>query len=392
MLSQQSKDIIVATLPAVQEHATTITSVFYPLMFERYPSVKDYFNEAHQRQGTQAQALANAVIAYAANLDRLEALGDAVSLIVQKHVSLNIQPEHYPIVGECLLAAIKEVLGDAATDEVLGAWGEAYGQLADIFIGAEEQRYQQNEEKAGGWRGERSFRVERREKESDVITSFYLVPADGGALMDFIPGQFTCVVVDIDGRSRRRNYSLSDRPGVGHYRISVKREADGHVSKYLHEQVQVGDEIRLTAPSGDFVLNQQKRPLVLLTGGVGITPAISMLQPALESGRDVHFLHGAMNSRHHAFREHVNALAEQHDNLSIRYVYSDPLPEDEAHGTGFFDRDKLRKMLPGGPDVDVYFLGPKPFMQNCRKLLNELGVPEANQRYEFFGPLEELPA
>ncbi|QIB52695.1 NO-inducible flavohemoprotein [Pseudomonas sp. OIL-1] len=392
MLSQQSKDIIVATLPAVQEHATTITSVFYPLMFERYPSVKDYFNEAHQRQGTQAQALANAVIAYAANLDRLEALGDAVSLIVQKHVSLNIQPEHYPIVGECLLAAIKEVLGDAATDEVLGAWGEAYGQLADIFIGAEEQRYQQNEEKAGGWRGERSFRVERREKESDVITSFYLVPADGGALMDFIPGQFTCVVVDIDGRSRRRNYSLSDRPGVGHYRISVKREADGHVSKYLHEQVQVGDEIRLTAPSGDFVLNQQKRPLVLLTGGVGITPAISMLQPALESGRDVHFLHGAMNSRHHAFREHVNALAEQHDNLSIRYVYSDPLPEDEAHGTGFFDRDKLREMLPGGPDVDVYFLGPKPFMQNCRKLLNELGVPEANQRYEFFGPLEELPA
>lgn len=390
MLSQQSKDIIAATLPAVQEHATTITSVFYPLMFERYPWVKDYFNEAHQRQGTQAQALANAVIAYAANLDRLEALGDAVSLIVQKHVSLNIQPEHYPIVGECLLAAIKEVLGDAATDEVLGAWGEAYGQLADIFIGAEEQRYQQNEQKAGGWRGERSFRIERKEQESDVITSFYLVPADGGALMDFIPGQFTCVVVSIDGRIRRRNYSLSDRPGVGHYRISVKREAEGHVSNYLHEQVEVGDEVMLTAPSGDFVLNQQKRPLVLLTGGVGITPAISMLQPALESGRDVHFLHGAMNSRHHAFREHVNALAEQHDNLSIRYVYSDPLPEDEAHGTGFFDRDKLREMLPSGPDVDVYFLGPKPFMQNCRKLLSEMGVPEENQRYEFFGPLEDL--
>lgn len=390
MLSQQSKDIIAATLPAVQEHATTITSVFYPLMFERYPWVKDYFNEAHQRQGTQAQALANAVIAYAANLDRLEALGDAVSLIVQKHVSLNIQPEHYPIVGECLLAAIKEVLGDAATDEVLGAWGEAYGQLADIFIGAEEQRYQQNEQKPGGWRGERSFRVERKEKESDVITSFYLVPADGGALIDFIPGQFTCVVVNIDGRIRRRNYSLSDRPGVGHYRISVKREAEGHVSNYLHEQVEIGDEVMLTAPSGDFVLNQQKRPLVLLTGGVGITPAISMLQPALESGRDVHFLHGAMNSRHHAFREHVNALAEQHDNLSIRYVYSDPLPEDEAHGTGFFDRDKLSEMLPSGPDVDVYFLGPKPFMQNCRKLLSELGVPEENQRYEFFGPLEDL--
>lgn len=392
MLSQNSKDIIAATLPAVREHAGTITAVFYPLMFERYPAVKAYFNEAHQRQGTQPQALANAVVAYAGNLDRLELLGDAVSLIVQKHVSLNIQPEHYPIVGECLLAAIKEVLGDAASDAVLGAWGEAYGQLADILIGAEEERYRQNEQKTGGWRGERRFVVQRKEVESEVITSFYLVPSDGGTLAEFMPGQFTCVVVDINGRSLRRNYSLSDRPGLGHYRISVKREAEGEVSNFLHDQVQVGDELNLTAPSGSFVLNQQQRPLVLLTGGVGITPAISMLQPALESGRQVHFLHGALNSRTHAFRAHVDALAQQHDNLKISYVYSDPLEDDQAHGTGFFDQQKLSAMLPDSADVDVYFLGPKPFMQNCQKLLNELGIPAENQRYEFFGPLEELTA
>ncbi|WP_193074046.1 NO-inducible flavohemoprotein [Pseudomonas sp. FME51] len=392
MLSQNSKDIIAATLPAVREHAGTITTVFYPLMFERYPAVKAYFNEAHQRQGTQPQALANAVVAYAGNLDRLELLGDAVSLIVQKHVSLNIQPEHYPIVGECLLAAIKEVLGDAASEEVLAAWGEAYGQLADILIGAEEERYRQNEQKTGGWRGERRFVVQRKEVESEVITSFYLVPSDGGTLAEFTPGQFTCVVVDIDGRSLRRNYSLSDRPGLGHYRISVKREAEGEVSNFLHDQVQVGDELNLTAPSGSFVLNQQQRPLVLLTGGVGITPAISMLQPALESGRQVHFLHGALNSRTHAFRAHVDALAQQHDNLTVNYVYSDPLEDDQAHGTGFFDQQKLSAMLPDSADVDVYFLGPKPFMQNCQKLLNELGIPAENQRYEFFGPLEELTA
>ena len=111
MLSQQSKDTIAATLPAVGAHVNQITEVFYPLLFQRYPEVKAYFNEAHQVQGTQPQALANAVVAYASNLERLEKLGDAVSLIVQKHVSLNIQPEHYPLVGECLLAAIKEVLG-----------------------------------------------------------------------------------------------------------------------------------------------------------------------------------------------------------------------------------------------------------------------------------------
>lgn len=392
MLSQQSKDIIAATLPAVREHAATITRVFYPLMFERYPQVKAYFNEAHQRQGTQPQALANAVVAYAANLDRLEVLGEAVALIVQKHVSLDIRPEHYPIVGECLLAAIRDVLGEAASDEVLSAWGEAYGQLADILIAAEEQRYRQNAEKTGGWRGERRFTVQRKERESDVITSFYLVPSDGGPLADFLPGQFTCIVVDIDGRSLRRNYSLSDRPGLGHYRISVKREAEGEVSNFLHDRVQAGDELRLTAPSGDFVLNRQQRPLVLLTGGVGITPAISMLQPALESGRQVYFLHGALNSTTHAFREHVDALAQQHDNLNVGYVYSEPLDGDQPHDTGFFDRQKLDAMLPATTDLDVYFLGPKPFMQNCQVLLNELGIPADNQRYEFFGPLESLSA
>lgn len=133
MLSQTSRDIIDATLPAVAENIDRITEVFYPLMFQRYPAVRAYFNQAHQAQGTQRRALANAVVAYASNLDRLEALGDAVALIVHKHASLDIQPEHYPIVGECLLAAVREVLGEAASDAVLAAWGglPATGRPAD---------------------------------------------------------------------------------------------------------------------------------------------------------------------------------------------------------------------------------------------------------------------
>jgi nitric oxide dioxygenase len=227
MLSKHSKDVIAATLPAVKAHATEITGVFYPLMFERYPQVKAYFNQAHQQQGTQRQALANAVVAYASNLDRLEVLGDAVSLIVHKHVSLGIEPEHYPIVGECLLAAIELVLGDAASDEVLTAWGEAYAQLAELLIGAEEQRYRANGQMPGGWRGERRFRLQRKVRESEVISSFYLVPCDGGALPAFKPGQYICLILQIDGQTVRRNYSLSDCPGRDYLRISVKREEGG---------------------------------------------------------------------------------------------------------------------------------------------------------------------
>lgn len=390
MLSTQSRAIIDATLPAVKEHARDITEVFYPLMFSRYPQVKAYFNQAHQEKGTQRQALANAVVAYAGNLDRLELLGDAVSLIVHKHASLNILPEQYPIVGECLLAAIKEVFGDVATDEVLQAWGEAYQQLADILISAEEGVYRANEEKPGGWRGERRFRLVRKEPESEVITSFYFEPVDGHPVADFQPGQYTTVILEIDGETTRRNYSLSDSPNNPYYRISVKREPGGLVSNHLHDKLNVGDEVRLTPPCGDFVLNDSDRPLVLLSGGVGLTPTISMLKPALAKGREVHFLHGALNSGSHAFKGLLEKLKAEYDNLHVSYCYSEPLPQDGAVPSGFFDRERLATLLPLEKKPDVYFLGPKPFMQECYRSLNALEVPKEQIRYEFFGPLEVL--
>ncbi|WP_336366345.1 NO-inducible flavohemoprotein [Marinobacter sp. C2H3] len=390
MLSPASRSIIEATLPAVKAHANDITGVFYPLMFERYPEVKAYFNQTHQEQGTQRQALANAVVAYASNLDRLEALGDAVSLIVNKHVSLDIRPEHYPIVGECLLAAVKQVLGDAATDEVLAAWGEAYQQLADILISAEEGRYQQNAAKPGGWRGERAFVLVRKVPESHEIISFYFEPADGGAVADFQPGQFIGLILDIDGQQVRRNYSLSDRPGRPYYRISVKREPNGVASNFLHDRLSVGDTVSMTAPAGDFVLRDSERPLVLLSGGVGITPTLAMLEPALERGRPVHFLHGARNSEAQAFRDHLAALEQAHDNLQVTVCYSEPLPADADKPSGFFDGDRLASLLPENRDVDVYFLGPKPFMQACFRNLNELEIPTSQIHYEFFGPLQAL--
>ncbi|WP_339673580.1 NO-inducible flavohemoprotein [Dasania marina] len=390
MLSQQSKDLVNASLPAVGPKVDEITAVFYPLMFSRYPEVKAYFNQAHQAEGSQPRALANAVVAYATNLDRLELLGDAVALIVQKHVSLNILPEHYPIVGECLLAAIKEVLGDVASDEILAAWGEAYQQLAELLIGAEEQAYQQNEQQLGGWRGERKFILRRKEQESEVITSFYFEAADGKAIAKHLAGQYITIVFAVNGEAIRRNYSLSNQPGTEYYRISVKREPGGVASNYLHDHVNVGDEMALTSPSGNFTLNQESRPVVLLTGGVGITPAMSMLNPAVASGRDVHFVHAAINGRHHAFKDHVDQLAGQHSNLKINYCYEKPSAEDKPHAQGYLNRELLEGMLPSDKNIDVYMLGPKPFMQASYNALKALGVPVENIQYEFFGPLESL--
>ncbi|MFA5496506.1 MAG: NO-inducible flavohemoprotein [Porticoccaceae bacterium] len=392
MLSAQTTAIIKATVPALQSHGEAITKHFYNIMFRDYPAVKAYFNQAHQAQGTQPRALANSVLAYAANIDRLEALKDALPVIIQKHVSLDIRPEHYPIVGTCLLQAIREVLGEAATDDIINAWAEAYGQLADILIAAEEAVYSANESRAGGWRGPRRFKVVRKQRESAVISSFYFEPEDGGEVMDFEPGQYLTVLLDVNGVALRRNYSLSCAPGEGHYRISVKREPEGVASTHLHDRVAEGDVVELLPPAGEFTLGSAHRPLVLLTGGVGITPAISMLKAAAPTGRPIEFVHAALNSSVHAFRDEVAELAEKYPNIRPCYVYSDPLDGDQAHAEGFVSRELLASRLPVGGDADLYFVGPKPFMSMIYRFANELDLPRERVRYEFFGPAEALEA
>lgn len=392
MFSSQTIALVKATVPVLRQHGEAITTHFYQLMLREHPELKAFFNEAHQAQGTQARALAGAVLAYAAHIDQLEALSGALPRIIQKHVSLGVLPEHYPIVGQCLLRAIKEVLGDAATDDIIAAWGEAYGALAQLLIDAEEQVYQANAASSGGWRGTRAFRVARKVPESELITSFYLEPVDGGLLPTFSPGQYLTLVLNVDGQEMRRNYSLSDAPGRPWLRISVKREAGGLASNWLHDRVREGEQLLVQAPAGDFVLEAAQRPLWLVTGGVGITPAMSMLESAVDSGRPIHFIHAARHGGVHAFRDRVDELAARHPHVRVTYVYDAPRDHDQPHATGLLQAGLLERHLPDDRDVDIYFVGPKAFMQSVYRMGRELGVATDRLRYEFFGPLEAITA
>jgi len=142
-VSQQTIDIVKSTAPALEKHGVAITTRMYERLFEN-AEVKAMFDQAAQRSGEQPKRLAGAILAYAKNIDKLQALGPAVQRMVARHVDTGVKAEHYPLVAEALLPAIRDVLGDAATDEVLGAWGEAYWMLADILIAAEAQAYAEN--------------------------------------------------------------------------------------------------------------------------------------------------------------------------------------------------------------------------------------------------------
>lgn len=391
MLSEKTKSIVKATVPALKEHGETITTHFYSVMLSEHPELNAFFNETHQREGTQARALAGAVLAYAEHIDHLDAIAPAMPRIIQKHVALGIRPDHYPIVGASLLSAIKKVLGDAATDEVMQAWKDAYGSLADLLIRSEEDVYAATEAANGGWRGVRKFRLVRKEPESEIITSFYLEPVDGQPLLKFRPGQFLTIVLHLQGKEIRRNYSLSDAPGKPWYRISVKREPGGEASNWLHDHLKVGMELDVLPPAGDFTLDESvTRPIVLVTGGVGITPAVSMLESAASSGRTIYFIHASQHSGVHAFRERVLQLASTNEDIIPLFLYDEPREDCPPHRPGRVTKALLESVLPDNRDVDLYFLGPKGFMKAMFGITKELGIPPAQVRFEFFGPLEVM--
>ncbi|MEH7277109.1 globin domain-containing protein, partial [Neobacillus vireti] len=150
MLDKKTIDIIKSTVPVLEQHGEKITTRFYQLMFGNHPELLNIFNHANQKQGRQQKALAGTVYAAAQYIDNLEAILPVVKQIAHKHRSLGIKAEHYPIVGKHLLLAIKDVLGDAATDEIINAWAEAYGVIADAFIGVEAEMYDEAEKQLGG--------------------------------------------------------------------------------------------------------------------------------------------------------------------------------------------------------------------------------------------------
>ncbi|MBV8379206.1 MAG: NO-inducible flavohemoprotein [Paucibacter sp.] len=391
MLSDSQRAIVKSTVPLLEAGGEALTTHFYKVLLAEHPEVRTMFNQAHQASGEQPRALAHSVLMYAKHIDHLEGLGDLPARIINKHVALQVRPEHYPVVGACLLRAIREVLGaEIATDAVIEAWGAAYGQLADILIAAEEQAYAATAAAAGGWRGARTFRIAHKVAESSEICSFYLAPVDDGPVVDYAPGQYLGLRLVIDGIEHRRNYSLSSAPNGRVYRISVKREAEGVVSRHLHDHMNAGEMLDVLPPAGHFTLGEGSKPLVLISGGVGITPLLAMLPKALLSGRPVHFIHCARNRLVHAFRGTTDELAQRHPQFKRFYCYEQAQAGDGADAIGRLDAQQLAQWLPETRDVDAYFLGPKPFMASVNRSLLALGVPAAQIRYEFFGPASEL--
>lgn len=433
MLSAQSRPYIDASVPVLRAHGEAITRRFYANLFLAHPALKNMFNMANQASGVQQQSLAAAVFAYAANIDNADALAPVIARIVHKHVSLGVRAEHYPIVGEFLLGAIQEVLGEAATPALIDAWAEAYGLLADHLIETERELYASAGIAAGAMF---AMRVHEAEDVGGDVRSFLLVNADGSPVPSFKPGQYVSVAIDFDdGHRQLRQYSLSAAPDVTYLRISVKRERAGdagpagEVSAYLHDRVQVGSELQVSAPFGEFTPDvASERPIVLLSSGIGITPMVSVLNQIVRQHPERRVLFAHANGGHHfAHRRDLEAAAVAMPNLqAVVFVRSAEArrtaPGDTAHKSHkshVSNVSHISHVTPNDADADVvppvatrqggieyqagaltvaalpdwpllqssiYLCGSRVFLRELWADMIDAGVDQKQMHREVFGP------
>ncbi len=383
--------IIKSTVPLLKTHGLAITQHFYQLLFERYPDLKHVFNQQNQHSGLQSSALSDAVLAYAQNIDQVDVLLPVVTRIAHKHASLGVQPEHYPLVGETLLASIQHVLGLPDEHEALTAWGEAYQQLAELFIQTEAAIYQENEEQSGGWEGFKPFEITKIVNETPSVKSFYFTPKDNVEIPRFSAGQYLGVRMKPEkGEYQQiRQYSLSHHE---HFRITVKAQPNGLASNHLH-QLRVGDAVDIQPPTGVFTLRQIKPKQVFIAGGVGITPLMSMVQSVIaqrQLSSDVLFIQCAKSPSEELFPEQLATLVSDES-----LIYKRCLEAGEgADHQGFLTKEALSAWLleyEFTPDnTELYFCGPKPFMSAMNQHVTSLGFEPAHIHYEVFGPTKAL--
>ena len=261
------------------------------------------------------------------------------------------------------------------------------------------------------WDGYRKFEVQKKVLEAADTCSFHFVPHDGGSLPPFEPGQFLTFRLRIPGQSRPtiRCYSLSDcyrqtAPAV--YRTTIKRvppprdqkdAPPGLASNFFHDSVNEGDIIDVKAPSGKFVLDVDRdHPIVLIGGGVGVTPVLAMLNAVAQSGssREVWFYYGVRNAKEHAMREHLETIDREHPNIHVRVCYSDPGPDDvegrHYHHAGRVTIDLLREEL-ASSNYEFYLCGPPPMMKALQEGLARWKVPKDRIKSEAFGAASLKP-
>jgi benzoate/toluate 1,2-dioxygenase reductase component len=223
---------------------------------------------------------------------------------------------------------------------------------------------------------------------SDTTLGF-AIELEQGADLGFLSGQY--VNVDVPGTSLTRSYSFSSAPGTQRCEFVVRNVPEGRMSTFLSRDAQVGQAIGFSGPYGSFYLREVKRPLLLLAGGTGIAPFLSMLQVLAASGfkQPVRMVFGVTNDVDLVAIEHLQHIAAEHPQFSFRTCVAS---DDSAHPRKGYVTQHVEQGWLNGGDVDLYLCGPVPMVDAVRRWLNDCGVKPANFYFEKFSASSEVAA
>lgn len=376
MLTNQEINTIKETVPLLKEEGQNITSLFYKRLFEEHPELKNIFNQTNQKKGLQSSALAMAVLAAADNIKDLSPIVPIIMPVVYKHCALQVKPEHYPIVGENLIWAIKEVTGLTDDSEIIQTWVKAYQIIADTFISLEKDVYSKM-----AWDGFQSFEITNITQETELIKSF-TISSQEVDLSQFTPGQY--ITVDISSEKlpyrAKRHYSIVDGSkdfltfGV---RKDVTEEYEGEVSTVLHDEIKIGDTLNISAPVGGFGLaNKERNRQLFLGSGVGVTPLVSMYRESSNISPFSTFIQVTSDSNNVAFQETLNSIYEQSTTTDLHFHFRD--------SEGYIEKDDLSLYI--DENTEIYICGGNSFINSMVLNLQELEIPEDKIHFETFIP------
>lgn len=375
MLNEKERDIIKETVPVLQQKGEEITSYFYNRMFTRHPELKNMFNQTNQKKGLQSTALAQSVLAAAVNIDDLTRIMPVVKEIAYKHCALQVPEAGYDIVGENLLAAIQNILDLPEDDVIIATWAKAYGEIASVFINVEKEIYNDM-----AWDGFKPFKITHIEAITSDIKMF-TVKSDEYDLSKFEAGEYITVDVESDKLEYRakRHYSIIE--GDKHtLTFAVKRDVtdshEGEVSTILHDEMEVGDTIDLSAPVGVFGIVNDTAPQLFIGSGIGVTPLIPMFNDVAKSNVKVDFIQNVESVQEIPFNSRIEHIVNNSDNAS--YIIHD------KQKSGYMDATYLSQFI--STDTEIYVCGGVKFLQSIITTLKEIGVEAQRIHFESFIP------
>lgn len=306
------------------------------------------------------------------------------------------------LVGGVLLQLVMMLVHNLRANLHVSRSGAREIKRLELEIRLARLRVESVEQERAGWNGVRKFTVARKVAECEDTFSFHLEPHDRRPIPGFKPGQYLTFQLAMLGVGKPliRCYSLSDCARSSHYRVTIKRcppppgtdYPPGVASSFFCDFVREGDILDVKAPSGHFYLDLEKEnPVVLISGGVGITPMIAMANALIQSGssREVWFFFGCRSSNDHMLRAETLALGDGLSNFKLRICYSRPDAGDvkgrDYHHEGRVTGELIRGLLPS-QNYHFYLCGPGPFMESITNDLADWGIPDSAVHFEAFGP------